>query len=96
MNTYKSKTRFFKKHCSGLSVSLLHLRFAYQSCSKLKKKTRSQADTKGKPRDCKLEVEPPSIQGSLYGGQREDWKVLASLFPAGWQKMARQSGAVER
>lgn len=26
----------------------------------------------------------------------EDWKVLASLFPAGWQKMAWQSGAVER
>ena len=26
----------------------------------------------------------------------EDWKVLASLFPAGWQQMARPSGAVER
>jgi hypothetical protein len=26
----------------------------------------------------------------------EKWKVLASLFPAGWQRMAWQSGAVER
>jgi Transposase DDE domain len=26
----------------------------------------------------------------------ENWKVLASLFPARWQQMARQSGAVER
>ena len=26
----------------------------------------------------------------------ENWKVLASLFPTGWQQMARQSGAVER
>src|SRR6266550_4069593 len=26
----------------------------------------------------------------------ENWKVLASLFPAGWQQMAWQSGAVER
>jgi hypothetical protein len=26
----------------------------------------------------------------------EDGKVLASLFPAGWQQMARQSGPVER
>jgi hypothetical protein len=26
----------------------------------------------------------------------ENWKVLTSLFPAGWQQMARQSGAVER
>jgi hypothetical protein len=26
----------------------------------------------------------------------ENWKVLASLFPAGWQQMARQSGAVDR
>ena len=26
----------------------------------------------------------------------ENWKVLTSLFPAGWQKMAWQSGAVER
>jgi hypothetical protein len=26
----------------------------------------------------------------------ENWKVPASLFPAGWQQMARQSGAVER
>jgi hypothetical protein len=26
----------------------------------------------------------------------EDWKVLASLFPAGWQQMAWQSGAVVR
>src|SRR6202140_5123233 len=26
----------------------------------------------------------------------ENWKVLASLFPAGWQRMARQSGAVKR
>jgi hypothetical protein len=25
----------------------------------------------------------------------ENWKVLASLFPAGWQQMAWQSGAVE-
>jgi hypothetical protein len=27
---------------------------------------------------------------------KENWKVLASLFPAGWQQMAWQSGAVER
>jgi hypothetical protein len=26
----------------------------------------------------------------------ENWKVLASLFPAGWQQLAWQSGAVER
>jgi hypothetical protein len=26
----------------------------------------------------------------------ENWKVLASLFPAGWQQMAWQSGAHER
>jgi hypothetical protein len=26
----------------------------------------------------------------------ENWKVLASLFPAGWERMAWQSGAVER
>ena len=26
----------------------------------------------------------------------ENWKVLTSLFPAGWQQMAWQSGAVER
>jgi hypothetical protein len=26
----------------------------------------------------------------------ENWKVLASLFPAGWQQMAWQSNAVER
>src|SRR5260370_16164024 len=26
----------------------------------------------------------------------ENWKVLASLFPAEWQQMAWQSGAVER
>jgi hypothetical protein len=26
----------------------------------------------------------------------ENWKVLASLFPAGWQQIAWQSGAVER
>jgi hypothetical protein len=26
----------------------------------------------------------------------ENWKVLASLFPAGWRQMARQSGTVER
>src|SRR6266487_6164806 len=26
----------------------------------------------------------------------EDWHVLTSLFPAGWQQMAWQSGAVER
>jgi hypothetical protein len=26
----------------------------------------------------------------------ENWKVLASLFPAGWQQAAWQSGAVER
>ena len=26
----------------------------------------------------------------------ENWEVLASLFPAGWQQMAWQSGAVER
>ncbi len=26
----------------------------------------------------------------------EDWKVLASLLPAGWQQLARQSGAIER
>jgi len=26
----------------------------------------------------------------------ENWKVLASLFPAGWQQMAWQAGAVER
>ena len=27
---------------------------------------------------------------------KENWKVLASLFPAGWQQMAWQSGAIER
>src|SRR6266478_2226143 len=27
---------------------------------------------------------------------KKNWKVLASLFPAGWQQMAWQSGAVER
>ena len=27
---------------------------------------------------------------------KENWKVLVSLFPAGWQQMAWQSGAVER
>jgi hypothetical protein len=27
---------------------------------------------------------------------KENWKVLASLFPAGWQQMAWRSGAVER
>src|SRR5258708_39023028 len=26
----------------------------------------------------------------------ENWKVLASLFPTGWQQMAWQSGAIER
>src|SRR3954454_6924212 len=26
----------------------------------------------------------------------ENWKVLGSLLPAGWQQMAWQSGAVER
>jgi hypothetical protein len=26
----------------------------------------------------------------------ENWKVLASLFSAGWQQMAWRSGAVER
>jgi hypothetical protein len=26
----------------------------------------------------------------------ENWKVLASLLPTGWQQMARQSGAIER
>ncbi len=26
----------------------------------------------------------------------ENWKVLASLFPTGWQQIAWQSGAVER
>jgi hypothetical protein len=26
----------------------------------------------------------------------ENWKVLASLFPAGWRQMAKQAGAVER
>jgi hypothetical protein len=26
----------------------------------------------------------------------ENWKVLTSLFPAGWQQMPWQSGAVER
>src|SRR5713101_4631814 len=26
----------------------------------------------------------------------EDWQVLTSLFPAGWQQMAWQPGAVER
>src|SRR5258705_9178343 len=26
----------------------------------------------------------------------DNWKVLASLFPAGWQQMAWPSGAVER
>src|SRR5947209_12833645 len=26
----------------------------------------------------------------------ENWEVLSSLFPAGWQQMAWQSGAVER
>lgn len=42
----------------------------------------------------------------MYGGEyrvemrhclaEENWKVLASLFPAGWQQMAWRSGAVER
>jgi hypothetical protein len=26
----------------------------------------------------------------------ENWKVLASLFPVGWQQMAWQSGPVEK
>jgi hypothetical protein len=26
----------------------------------------------------------------------ENWKVLASLFPTGWQQTAWQSGAIER
>ena len=26
----------------------------------------------------------------------EDWTVLVSLFPAGWQQMAFQSGAIKR
>jgi hypothetical protein len=26
----------------------------------------------------------------------EDWKVLTSLFPTGWQQMALQSGSIER
>jgi FixJ family two-component response regulator len=26
----------------------------------------------------------------------ENWEMLASLIPAGWQQMAWQSGAVER
>src|SRR5712691_1109141 len=26
----------------------------------------------------------------------ENWRVLVSLFPAGWQQMAFQSGAIER
>src|SRR5512140_2210028 len=26
----------------------------------------------------------------------ENWKVLTSLFPAGWRQMAKQAGAVER
>jgi hypothetical protein len=26
----------------------------------------------------------------------ENWKVLASLFPTGWQQMAWQLGAVQR
>jgi hypothetical protein len=26
----------------------------------------------------------------------ENWRVLMSLFPAGWQQMAFQSGAIER
>jgi hypothetical protein len=26
----------------------------------------------------------------------ENWKVLSSLFPVGWQQMARQCGAIER
>src|SRR6266849_1236581 len=30
------------------------------------------------------------------GIAEENWKVLASLFPVGWQQMAWQSGAVER
>src|ERR1700726_4689507 len=30
------------------------------------------------------------------GVAEENWKVLASLFPVGWQQMAWQSGAVER
>jgi hypothetical protein len=27
---------------------------------------------------------------------KENWKVLASLFPVEWQQMARRSGAVQR
>ena len=30
------------------------------------------------------------------GIAEENWKVLASLLPAGWQQMAGQSGAIER
>src|SRR5882724_13404238 len=26
----------------------------------------------------------------------EDWQVLSSLFPEGWQQQARQTGAIER
>jgi hypothetical protein len=26
----------------------------------------------------------------------EDWKVLASLFPEGWQEQAQKTGAIER
>jgi len=26
----------------------------------------------------------------------DDWRVLASMFPEGWQQQAKQTGAMER
>ena len=32
----------------------------------------------------------------MTNAAEEDWQVLASLFPAGWQQQAKQTGAIER
>ena len=29
-------------------------------------------------------------------GPEEDWRVLTTLFPEGWQQQAQQTGAIER
>ena len=32
----------------------------------------------------------------MTNAAEEDWHVLASLFPEGWQEQAKQTGAIER
>jgi hypothetical protein len=32
----------------------------------------------------------------MMNAAEEDWQVLASLFPEGWQEQAKQTGAIER